>query len=57
MELLLKRVEGRGDEKTRKKIKHLLDDLKGNRRYWKLKEEALDRTRGELSLEKPVNLS
>jgi hypothetical protein len=24
--------------------KQLLDDLKENRRYWKLKEEALDRT-------------
>jgi hypothetical protein len=24
--------------------KQLLDDLKGKRRYWKLKEEALDRT-------------
>ena len=26
------------------RLKQLLDDLKEKRRYWKLKEEALDRT-------------
>jgi hypothetical protein len=33
-------VTGRGGRRR----KQLLDDLKENRRYWKLKEEALDRT-------------
>jgi hypothetical protein len=28
----------------REKTKQLLDDLKEKRRYWKLKEEAIDRT-------------
>ena len=32
------------DGKTWKKSEHLLDDRQ-ERRYWKLKEEALDRTR------------
>jgi hypothetical protein len=36
------KVEGRGRRGTRRK--HLLDDLKGTKGYWKLKEEALDRT-------------
>jgi hypothetical protein len=27
-----------------RKLKQLPDDVKENRRYWKLKEEALDRT-------------
>jgi hypothetical protein len=35
----------------------LLDDLKETRRYWKLKEEAQDRTFGELSLEEAMDLS
>jgi hypothetical protein len=35
----------------------LLDDLKETRRYWKLKEEAQDRTLGELSLEEAIDLS
>jgi hypothetical protein len=35
------RIEVRGRRGTRRK--QLLDDLKENRGYWKLKEEALDR--------------
>jgi hypothetical protein len=34
----------------------LLDDLEETRRCWKLKEEALDRTCGELALEEAVYL-
>jgi hypothetical protein len=40
-----------------RRCKQLLDDLKEKRRYWKLKEEALDRTLWELSLEEATNLS
>jgi hypothetical protein len=47
---LLKRVlEGKIDGRTEmagrrgRRLKQLLDDLKEKRRYWKLKEEALDR--------------
>jgi hypothetical protein len=36
------RIEMTGRRGRRRK--HLLDDLKEKRRYWKLKEEALDRT-------------
>jgi hypothetical protein len=36
------RIEMTGRVERRRK--HLLDDLKENRSYWKLKEEALDRT-------------
>jgi hypothetical protein len=40
------KLEGRTDMTGRrgKRHKQVLDDLKENRRYWKLKEEALDRT-------------
>jgi hypothetical protein len=40
------KVEGRIEMTRRRgrRRKQLLDDLKENRRYWKLKEEALDRT-------------
>jgi hypothetical protein len=40
------KLEGRIEMTGRRGIrsKQLLDDLKGKRRYWKLKEEALDRT-------------
>jgi hypothetical protein len=34
-----------------------LDDLKEKRRYWKLKEEALDRNLCELALEDTRDLS
>jgi hypothetical protein len=36
---MIERKKGRG-----KRRKQLLDDLKGRRRYWNLKEETLDRT-------------
>jgi hypothetical protein len=36
------RIEMTGRRERRRK--HLLDDLKKKKRYWKLKEEALDRT-------------
>jgi hypothetical protein len=40
------KLEGRIEMKRRggRRRKQLLDDLKENRGYWKLKEEALDRT-------------
>jgi hypothetical protein len=40
------KLEGRIEMKWRRgrRRKQLLDDLKEKRRYWKLKEEALDRT-------------
>jgi hypothetical protein len=40
------KLEGRIDMTGRRgrRRKQLLDDLKEKRRYWKLKEEALDRT-------------
>jgi hypothetical protein len=40
------KLEGRIEMTGRrgKRRKRLLDDLKEKRRYWKLKEEALDRT-------------
>jgi hypothetical protein len=39
-------VEGRiiGTRRRRRRRKQLLDDLKEARKYWKLKEEAQDRT-------------
>jgi hypothetical protein len=39
---LERRIEITGRRERRRK--QLLDDLKEKRRYWKLKEEALDRT-------------
>jgi len=51
MNCLLKQViEGKIEERIEvterrgRKRKQLLDDLKEKRRYWKLKQEALDRT-------------
>jgi hypothetical protein len=40
------KLEGRTEMMGRRgrRRKQLLDDLKEKRRYWKLKEEALDRT-------------
>jgi hypothetical protein len=40
------KIEGRIEWTGRRgrRCKQLLDDLKDKRRYWKLKEEALDRT-------------
>jgi hypothetical protein len=39
-------IEGRGEMTDRqgRRNKQLLEDLKEKSRYWKLKEEALDRT-------------
>ena len=37
--------------------KQQLDDLRETRGYWKFKEEALDRTCGELALEEAMDLS
>jgi hypothetical protein len=61
---LLKHViEGKIDRRlevtvTRgRRRKQVLDDLKKNRGYWKLKEEALDRTLWEPVLEEAVDLS
>jgi len=44
-------VTGRRGRRTRKQV---LDDLKGKRGHWKLKEEALKR---ELALEEAMDLS
>jgi hypothetical protein len=40
------RIEGKIEVRVRRgrRCKQLLDDFKDARRYWKLKEEALDRT-------------
>jgi hypothetical protein len=40
------KIEGRVEvtERRRRKRKHILDDVKETTGYWKLKEEALDRT-------------
>jgi hypothetical protein len=40
--LIVGKVEGRIEVTVRRKL--LLDDLKGKKEYWRLKEEALDRT-------------
>jgi hypothetical protein len=43
-----RRIDGRIEVTQRRgrRRKHLFDDLKENTGYWKLKEEALDRTLG-----------
>jgi hypothetical protein len=53
------KLEGRIEMTGRRgrRRKQLLDDLKEKRRYWKLKEEALDRLNGELALEEATDLS
>jgi hypothetical protein len=40
------KIEGRTEVTARRgrRVKQLLDEVKGKRGYWKLKEEALDRT-------------
>jgi hypothetical protein len=54
-------VEGNiiGTRRQGRRCKQLLDDLKEARRYWKLKEEAQDRTlrRTHVSLEEAIDLS
>jgi hypothetical protein len=44
--IIERKIEGRIEVRGRRgtKRKQLLDDLKEKREYWKLKEEALDRT-------------
>jgi hypothetical protein len=58
---LLKHViEGEKEEVTGsrgKRRKRLLDDLKKKRRYWKLKEEALNAHCGEITLQEAVDMS
>jgi hypothetical protein len=52
-------IEGKLDgriEITGRRRKQLLDERKEMRGHWKLKEEALDRTVGELALEEAVDL-
>jgi hypothetical protein len=53
------KLEGRIEMTGRRgrRRKQLLDDIKEKRRYWKLKEEALDRMCGELALEEATDLS
>jgi hypothetical protein len=53
------KIEGRIEVVGRRGImrKQLLDDLKETRGYWKLKEETLDHTLGELTLEEIMELS
>jgi hypothetical protein len=53
------KLEGRIEMTGRRgrKRKQLLDDLKEKRRYWNLKEEALDHICGELALEEATDLS
>jgi hypothetical protein len=53
------KLEGRTEMMGRqgRRRKQLLDDLNEKRRYRKLKEEALDRTCGELALEETTDVS
>jgi hypothetical protein len=52
-------VKGKMEEAGRRGRRHkqLLDDLKENRRYWNLKEEALIALCVELMLEEATDLS
>jgi hypothetical protein len=57
---LLKHViEGKIDGIGRRgrRYKQLLDGLKGTRRYWKLKQEALDRILWRTCIEESMDLS
>jgi hypothetical protein len=53
------KLEGRIEMTGRRgrRRKQLLDDLKEKRRYWKLKEEALDRTLWRTSFGRGYGLS
>ena len=44
-------------ERQGRRRMQIFDDLKEKRRYWKLKEEALDRTHGKLAFEAAMDLS
>jgi hypothetical protein len=46
-----------GNRRCGRRRIQLLDDFKGKRRNWNLKEEALERTSGELPLEGTTDLS
>jgi hypothetical protein len=54
-----RKIEGRIKVTTRRGIrrKQLLDDLMETRRYWKLTEEALERTCGIFAVEEAMDLS
>ena len=54
-EKMLERIEVTG--RRGRLRKQLLDNLKGKRGYWKLKEDALNRTTGELALQADMVLS
>jgi hypothetical protein len=43
--------------RRRRRRKQLLDDLKEKRGYWKLKEEALDRSQWGIRLEEATDVS
>jgi hypothetical protein len=47
----MERMERRG-----RRLQQLLDFLKQKKRYGKLKEEAIDRTRSEIALEDAMDL-
>jgi hypothetical protein len=49
------KIEGTG--RKGKRYKQLLDNLKETRRYWNLKEEALDRPPEEVALKEVIDLS
>jgi hypothetical protein len=51
----VERIEVTGRRERRRK--QILDYLKEKRRYWKLKQEALDPPCGELDLEEATDLS
>jgi hypothetical protein len=53
------KLEGRIEMTGRRgrRRKQLLDDLKEKKRYWKLKQEALDPHCGELALEEATDLN
>ena len=44
-------------ERQGRRRKQLLGDFKETRVHWKLKEEALDRTVGELALQETMDMS
>lgn len=55
-------IDGKREGKTKvlerrgRRCKHLFDDFKAKRKYWKLKEGAVDRKCGGLALEKNMDL-
>jgi hypothetical protein len=53
------KLDGRREMTGRRgrRRKQLLNDLKEDRRYWKLKEEALDRSLWEVALDVAMDLS